>query len=474
MLKQILLNGAFKFGTQLITLITTVLIARFMGASVVGEFNYAVSLIAIFKSFVINSLGSTNISLINKNQKDLHKSQNTLVLLAYISYSIYVLIILLYGYLNIFENNAKLFYIILILVFTELIGLYFTTSKSYFNATINQFKASFPEFIRVLTTKIIQIISVFIFSDILGLALSALISTIITLPVLFKYTPKISFQLPSKTYIKNYLKTALQFTTFTLNKLVPQQLDKIFLESTITFGFIGYYVIGQKVGNTIEIVAMSMGVILFPFFTKLGSEKDSKKAVELINKFLQLFFNGIAFLLFLVCFFSEDILMIVFGNDYNNSSISMIIYIILGIFSIMSIPFNNIALGFGDIKKVSFANIFSFIFFILAAIWITEINLDAQLVINLMSLARLLPYVFLLLFFVVYSKKLLSFNFLSSFLLIFIHSLLFILSYLSLVVLNFNKFLVMALFVFVYFFMNNLFGYSLKKTMKIIQLKLKK
>ena len=76
MLKQILLNGAFKFGTQLITLITTVLIARFMGASVVGEFNYAVSLIAIFKSFVINSLGSTNISLINKNHKDIHKSQN--------------------------------------------------------------------------------------------------------------------------------------------------------------------------------------------------------------------------------------------------------------------------------------------------------------------------------------------------------------------------------------------------------------
>ena len=236
-----LVNGAFKFGTQLITLFTTILIAREMGASVVGELNYAISLIAIFKSFVVNSLGSTNISMINKNHKDLNKSQNTLVSLTYITYTMYAIIISVYAYVNFYESNYKLFYTILIFIFAEFIGLWFTTSKSYFNATIDQFKASFPEFIRISLTKSFQIITIFIFQDILGLALSVLISTIISLPILFRFTPKIIFKFPSKSYFKNYLKKALQFTTFTLNKLVPQQLDKIFLESSVSFGFIGYY-----------------------------------------------------------------------------------------------------------------------------------------------------------------------------------------------------------------------------------------
>lgn len=439
-----------------------------MGSDVVGEFNYAVSFVLIFQGFVINGLGSTNISLINKNPQDINRSQNTLVLLVYATYSIYVAIILSLSYHMIFEDNSKLFYLILIVILTEYIGLWFTISKSYYYAKIDQFKASFPEFIRITITKIMQIISVIVFYDILGLALSVLLSTILCIPVLLKYSPKISFQFPSLKFIVNYLKTALRFTTFTLNKLVPQQLDKIILESIITFSFLGYYVIGQKIGNTIEIIAMSIGVVLFPFFTKLGREKNESRAKEVITNFLSVFYNGIAFLLFLFCFFSMDLLIIVFGDDYHHSSTSMVIYIILGIFSIMSIPFNNIALGFGSLKKISVINVISFGSFILAAILVVIASLNEQEAIDLMSLARLLPYVILLIFFVLYCEKLLITKFYKSLLLVFTHTFIFVSAHVMINYLQYDRILIVSLFAFVYFILNELFGYHFKKTIEII------
>ena len=362
MLKQILINGGFKIGTQIISLLSTIFIARILGASVIGEYNFAISLIVIFKVFIINSLASTNIYFINKNENDSITSQNTLVFVSYILFIVYAILLTIYAYFNFYDQNINLFYVIISLLVAELIGLKFITSRSYYNANLNQYKAAFPEFIRTLLTKTFQIITVFAFKDILGLALSVFLATIFLLPILVRsYSPILSFKFPTTFFLSNYLKKSLHFSTNTLTKLVPQQLDKIILETCVSFTFIGYYTIGQKIGNTIEMLTMSIGIVLFPFFTKLSQNLDTKKTIIIASNLMNISFNIIFFFLFVTSFFAADILVFVFGDEYILSIFSMNIYILIGIVSILLMPFNNIGLGFGELKKISRINIISFI-----------------------------------------------------------------------------------------------------------------
>jgi polysaccharide transporter, PST family len=475
MLKQILINGGFKIGTQIISLLSTIFIARILGASVIGEYNFAISLIVIFKVFIINSLASTNIYFINKNENDSITSQNTLVFVSYILFIVYAILLTIYAYFNFYDQNINLFYVIISLLVAELIGLKFITSRSYYNANLNQYKAAFPEFIRTLLTKTFQIITVFAFKDILGLALSVFLATIFLLPILVRsYSPILSFKFPTTFFLSNYLKKSLHFSTNTLTKLVPQQLDKIILETCVSFTFIGYYTIGQKIGNTIEMLTMSIGIVLFPFFTKLSQNLDTKKTIIIASNLMNISFNIIFFFLFVTSFFAADILVFVFGDEYILSIFSMNIYILIGIVSILLMPFNNIGLGFGELKKISRINIISFIGFIFLALYISQMDIEEIYIINLMSIIRLISYLFLSVFFITYCNKLLSFNFTKNLILLCVHILLFILFNYLIIIIKLNLVLLLLFYTFSYYLLNILFGESPMITYRIIKMRLKK
>ena len=206
-LKQIVTNGIFKISIQIVTLLTTIFIARSLGSKTLGEFNFASSLIAIVNVFFINSLGSANISFINKKTFSKSNALSGFLLLSLIVLSLYCIVVLAYSYFSYYHTNRNLFLTIVFLMLSEFVGVVFFASNSYHTATLNQYKASLPDALRVFVCKILQIGFVFWFSDLLSLAIGVVLATIFITPILIKFFwPKVRLSLPSKDVIILYCK----------------------------------------------------------------------------------------------------------------------------------------------------------------------------------------------------------------------------------------------------------------------------
>lgn len=467
-LKQIVTNGVFKIGLQVVTLLATILIARLLGSQILGEFNFATSLVAIVNVFFINSISSANISLINKKSVTSSQAISSFFTLSFLILILYCIVVAVYSYLNYYNQNRDLFLVIVFLMLSEVFGLLFLASNSFYTASYNQYKASFPDALRITVSKVLQIGFVFWFGNLLSLAIGVLLATILTTPILIKFFwPKINLVLPTKKDLSVYMKTSIDFLSFTLTKIVPQQLDKIFLEKLVLFSFLGYYTIGQKIGNSIELVAMSVGVVLFPYFTKLSENRDQKKAISILDKFIIIFFNIITIPLFLVCFFSEELLNIIFGEEFLISAFIMQSYIIIGMITIFMMPFNTLSIGFGKMKYINIANITCFIVFLIGSVSLLSIDVNNdEKIINIMAVIRLFPNIILLIFFLLYSSKLLKVDYIKYLILFTIQIMIFIALFYSNKVFNLNIFISMMLFVASVYVINSIFKLSPYKIIK--------
>lgn len=468
-LKQIITNGVFKIGVQIITLLTTIIIARFLGSKILGEFNFASSLIAIVNVFFINSISSANIFLLNKKALSKSNALSSFFILSVVVLLLYGIVVLFYSYYKYYDTNINLFLTIVFLMLSEFIGVIFMASNSYYTANLNQYKASLPDSLRIVICKVLQIGFVYWFSDLLSLAIGVILATIFMTPILIKFFwPKVRLSLPSKEIIIMYAKTTINFMSFTLTKIVPQQLDKIILEYLVLFSFIGYYSIGQKIGNAIEMIAMSAGVVLFPFFTKLAENKDQQKAKYILKKFIIIFFNFIVIPLFVICFFSKDLLKIVFGSEFVISTITMQSYVLIGMLTIFMMPFNTLCIGFGKIKYINRVNIFSFVVFLIGAGFLffnRDYNTDEKLI-NMMAVIRLVPNIVLIVFFLKYSSELLNSKYVKYFFLFSIQVLFFVTFSILNEYLTSNIFIIILLFIICHYTLNIIFKLNPVKHLK--------
>ena len=113
--KQILTSGLFKLLIQIITFLTTILIARKLGSEVLGEFNLAISFIAIFNVFFVNSISSANISIINRDKVSDSVAVSTFIALSALIFIAYGFFLLLFSYINYYNYNRDLFLVIVFL-----------------------------------------------------------------------------------------------------------------------------------------------------------------------------------------------------------------------------------------------------------------------------------------------------------------------------------------------------------------------
>jgi O-antigen/teichoic acid export membrane protein len=458
-LRQIATNGIFKIGIQVVTLLTTILIARLLGSQILGEFNFATSLVAIVNVFFINSISSANISLLNKKSITNSRAISSFLTLSFLVLILYCIVVAVYTYLTYYNQKRDLFLVIIFLMLSEVFGLFFLASNSFYTATLNQYKASFPDALRIIVSKILQIGFVFWFGNLLSLAIGILLATILMTPFLIKFFwPKIKLVKPKGEDLRIYMRNSIDFMSFTLTKIVPQQLDKIFLEQLVLFSFIGYYTIGQKIGNSIEMVAMSVGVVLFPYFTKLAQNKEKEKAISILDKFTLIYFNLITFPLFVICFFSKELLIMVFGTEYIISTFIMQSYIIIGMLTIFMMPFNTLSIGFGKMKYINITNITTFGLFLICTVilFLTDVSNDEN-IINIMAIIRLLPNLILLTFFLAYTSKLLKVGYLKYLLLLIMQITIFIVLFYSHKVYNINVFSCIMLLVISLYLTNFIF-----------------
>lgn len=410
--KQILTGFAFKVLTQFLTLIAVIIIARIVGAKVLGELNFAASFVMFINPLLMNSLASANISLKTKSKVSSEEGNGAHLVLN-LGYVTFIQIgVLIYAFSTFYDSNIALYYTFLILIITEYCEVFYRVSRSHFTSEIDQFNASLPDILKIGFIQIFKILAAYFYATLVMISLAGLIGTILMIPLLFiLFFRNTSIKIPKFRIIKIYFKESTLFMSFTLTKLIPQYLDKIVLGFITSFSIVGYYTVGQKVGSSIEMIAFSIGLVLFPYFSKMGKEQDHKRPKKIISNFLNFFLNFIVPGLIFLCFFSKILLINIFGAKFGISQNVMIIYIFLGLFSIFMMPFNNVVIGFDRLKIANVYNLLGFLVFIVGLGVLFLFYRDSTYIINLMASIRLISLIVITLLYVFLASNILKTNY---------------------------------------------------------------
>lgn len=278
-IKNYIYNVAYQVLLVIAPLITSPYIARVLGVTGVGVYNYAYSIVTYFALF--GTLGS---SLYGQREiaymQDDAESRSKIFWEIVCFRSITIIISLVVYYFAIVRTSD--YYVVALIVMAELITAAFDVS--WFFQGMEDFKTTV---VRNTIVKILGIILIFVFvkspEDIelytICCTLPTLIGNLSLWPYLKKYIVfvKVSFQ-----SIRSYLKPMLALFIPQIATQVYAVLDKTMLgELASSVDEVGYYTYSQHIVKTMLQIITSLGIVMLP---AMSSAFAKGNMTELINK----------------------------------------------------------------------------------------------------------------------------------------------------------------------------------------------
>lgn len=147
-----------------------------------------------------------------------------------------------------------------------------------------------------------------------------LLSTIVIFPAAIVITSRfINFKL-SISKLKNILSFSLPIMPTLIFAWIMDLSDRIFLERYYSVKEIGIYSLAYQISSIIIVLIVSFHNTYRPIFFKLANNQNKLKSYNLISKYNNIFIIGIAFVIFIVSIFSNEIINIFFNNSYSMAS----------------------------------------------------------------------------------------------------------------------------------------------------------
>lgn len=148
------------------------------------------------------------------------------------------------------------------------------------------------------------------------------------------------------------------------------QTDTLMLTKMMALEQVGLYQAALPIATTLTVLSSGVITVLFPLFTELW-QKQEKERVELYLHYIYKYLFILTVLLIsLLIFFSNDLLVLMFGTNYSSAENALILLLVGIIFSIYSSINLQSLSSFGNPKLVSkivftgaiFNIVFNFIF----------------------------------------------------------------------------------------------------------------
>ncbi|RJQ60602.1 MAG: hypothetical protein C4517_10080 [Stygiobacter sp.] len=131
---------------------------------------------------------------------------------------------------------------------------------------------------------------------------------------------------------------------------------------------VGYYRISKQILNYVQLPFGSLMNVLYPEYSKLWYAKKIPELKQIIKKIMMIL-GGICFLIFIIFFaFNKNIILILFGNQFIDSSKVLLIMVIVGILNIIMIPWVSVPVISGNARAPLIAVAIALIFQIIAII----------------------------------------------------------------------------------------------------------
>lgn len=152
-----------------------------------------------------------------------------------------------------------------------------------------------------------------------GFLKAGVIASLILLPVYIFFSIKIIRFRIRFSILKNVLSFSLPIMPILLSGWVINLSDRIFIERYFALSDVGIYNLAYKLAGVVLIVISSYHMSYRPLFFKLANTKNQIKAKASIYRYNYLFLLMLSFSVFLIAFFSKEIIYILFSTDYKSA-----------------------------------------------------------------------------------------------------------------------------------------------------------
>ena len=168
--------------------------------------------------------------------------------------------------------------------------------------------------------------------------------------------------------MKNYLTISVPVIIIGFSMKLFTQLDKVLLQFMADSATVGYYTAGYKFAGFIQLLGVAIGTTLMPDFSRLFAEDKTKEVAAKIFKYERLAYIFLMPLALIFAIQSKFVVITLLGNEFQPSIPIMQVSTLSLFFFIVTSPYGNVIMGYGNFKLPAKLIIVSLAIFILAVL----------------------------------------------------------------------------------------------------------
>jgi len=306
------------------------LIRIFFNIEIIGYYSVIISLLMTLSFIIDLGFSTTHLKYFPEAQNNHEEAiyNGTFLFFRFFQFMVFILIMVIFlPFLQSIRNELVLSYVLSLAIIISLFG------KAVFNPLYLSKKYVIRKAIPLVLSGLMKILMLFLFilifkSKFLTLIFSILISNLIYLYLNFFLIKNFKFRVSPGKVRRKYLKYAYPFFIINSLNLIVLNIDTLLLSIWFPIEQIANYFTAKQMYSFLIIFVMSISELLLTTFSKnisLEKEDLNLKLMNIVDKYLNLLIVPI---LMLIVLYSQDVLIIIFGANYE---LTGIIFIILSI-----------------------------------------------------------------------------------------------------------------------------------------------
>lgn len=334
-------NTSWLFAEKFFRIITALFIgiwvARYLGPEKYGIFSYAQSFVALFAS--ISSLGLDSVlvkRLLKKKSKKGDILGTAFWLKLFGAFLTFTLITITLIFFNVNEDSYILIWILAIYPFFNS----FNILDQYFQSVVKSRYAVYASISSLLINAILRILLINNGGEVIHFTFVIILDSFFAgffLVIFFLRKYKFKFKLFKFNFKQgiSLLKESWPLIIGSVAASIYMEVDKLMVEAILGAKQLGYYAVASKLSVMSFFVAVLINKSILPAILTSRNESYhlfTKRMQSLYNLLIKIAF----FISVLICFFSDSIVNILYGSEFDVSSKILSIYIWSIVFVYMS------------------------------------------------------------------------------------------------------------------------------------------
>jgi O-antigen/teichoic acid export membrane protein len=330
-------NTAWLMFDNIIRLISTLTIglyvARYLGPSNYGALSYAISFSGVFTLVVKQGLDGIIVRDIVKQPNSKNELLGALFTVKAIGWVVMLLLLLIS--LIFVKHDQQINRMIYIITASAIISIYFDVINVNYQAEVRAKYIVIIKSVQLTVSSILKLFAVFQHASVIWFAVILLCDAIAlstgAIYVYLKFSGKPSEWLPNYSVIKRVLKDGWPALLAAYAGIIYMQIDQVMIGGMLGHKELGIYSVATRLSMFWYFIPMIIVTSIMPAIVKARSYNKEQflEKIQRLHDLLFLLALGIAII---TTIFSEDLIIILYGNEYARAASVLDLHIWAGIF----------------------------------------------------------------------------------------------------------------------------------------------